>query len=32
MWVRRSQIVEEGAGDEEAKERKRQEEEAKVSD
>jgi cleavage and polyadenylation specificity factor subunit 2 len=30
MWVRRGMIMEEEAGDEEAKERKRQEEEAKV--
>jgi cleavage and polyadenylation specificity factor subunit 2 len=31
MWVRRGQIMEEAAEDEEAKERKRQEEEAKVT-
>jgi cleavage and polyadenylation specificity factor subunit 2 len=31
MWVRRGQIMEEEAEDEEAKERKRQEEEAKVN-
>ena len=32
LWVRRGQIMEEEAEDEEAKERKRQEEEAKVTE